>query len=533
MARLAWFFGIGLIVSLWHCANPIAPTGGPKDEDPPKIDSTRSTPNYQTNFTKQPITLTFDEWLKLDKPNQIVVSPPMRKKPTFTQRGKSIHIEWPEEENLLDSVTYTINFGDAIKDITEGNTLKDYRFVFATGPVLDSGRVEATITDALTLQPLENITVMLYVNTDDSIVYKEPPYYFAKTDKQGHCIIENIRPGKFKVFALEDGNQNYLFDNVNEKVGFQDSIIAVNDTVISRIHLKVFQQLLPYKVVRRRLYQNLAQLTFNRSPRDLYLESEYQPPVIEQELDTLRFWLDDSVPNPWTFYLTDSVAFRDTSVLYRDSTSLFEMALKIEGSENTTGLPAATPWKIKFNQPILHIDTNLIQVFTDDTLALPVHAAWDIDSTAPGTLTGMFGWKPDTKYRAQLLPGAIEGWTSSQKDTIGPKLRTAKTEDLANLVIQTDSLSPQMHYVVQLLSKETVIKESMIFGVRAQEINWKGLKPAEYELRIIADENANGVWDPGDYLKHRAPEKVQIQPIQNLRANWDLEIRFNWKSSGI
>lgn len=533
MSRLAWIIGIGLLLCLWHCANPIAPTGGPKDEDPPRIDSTRSTPNYQTNFTKQPITLTFDEWLKLDKPNQIVVSPPMRKKPTFTQRGKSIHIEWPEEENLIDSVTYTINFGDAIKDITEGNTLKDYRFVFATGPVLDSGRVEATITDALTLLPLENITVMLYVNTDDSIVYKEPPYYFAKTDKQGHCIIENIRPGRFKVFALEDGNQNYLFDNVNEKIGFQDSTIFVTDTSMTSIHLKVFQELLPYKAVRRRLYQNLAQLTFNRSPRDLHLESSYQPPVMEQDLDTLRLWLDNSVPDPWTFYLTDSVNFRDTLVLYQDSTSRYELPVKLEGSANTTGQTAAAPWEIQFNQPIQMIDTALIQVQVDDSLATAINVSWNVDTATPGVLVGTFGWKPDTKYRAQLLPGAIQGWIRLQEDTIQLNLRTAKTEDLANLVIQADSLDPLTHYLVQLMSKDNIIKQGKVYGVPTQEITWRGLKPAEYDLRIIADENANGVWDPGDYLKHRASEPVQIQPIQNLRANWDLEIRFNWKSSGL
>ena len=532
MMRLSVWFLVLLLLAICYCANPIAPTGGPKDVDPPKIDSAKSTPNYQTNFTKQPIVLTFDEWIKLDKPNQIVLSPPMRKKPNFVQRGKYIRVEWPEEEELLDSVTYTINFGDAIKDLNEGNTLKDFRFVFATGSVLDSARVTASITDVLTLEPLENITVMLYVTTSDSIVYQEPPYYFAKTNKEGTCLIENVRPGHYKVFALADGNQNYLFDNAGEKIGYLDSTIMVSDTQTARVSLKMFQELLPYKIIRRRLNQNVVHFTFNRSPNAIQLESAYQPPLIERQQDSLRLWLDADVPDPWLFYLIDTMGFRDTTNLYQDSTERMELPVALAGTLSTANHPAEFPWIWSFNQPVMALDTGLLQITLADSTHQPVPYVWVIDSSFTRNVNVKGDWKPDMKYEARLLPGALTGRAGAQTDTIQLTLRTAKVEDLANLIVEVDSLDPNKQYLAQLLTKDNVVREYRIAKKSQETISWRQLKPAEYILRIIADENANGVWDPGDYLRLRHPEPVQIQPIQDLRANWDLAVRFNWKSSG-
>ena len=111
------------LVLLESCATVIAPEGGPEDETPPQMDSLRSTPNFQTNFTKQRIELKFDEWVKLnDVFNQIVVSPPMDPSNyEVSLKGKTVRFDFKEEAILRENATYTINFGDAIQDLTQGN----------------------------------------------------------------------------------------------------------------------------------------------------------------------------------------------------------------------------------------------------------------------------------------------------------------------------------------------------------------------------------------------------------------------------
>ncbi|MEM9850056.1 MAG: Ig-like domain-containing protein, partial [Bacteroidota bacterium] len=133
---------------LIQCANPGTLTGGPKDEQPPRLDSLESTPNLQTNFEVQDIVLTFDEWIKLNNPfTQIVVSPPLDPKPEVSLKGKSVLIEFDETTELRANATYTINFGEAIQDLTEGNPAENLRFVFSTGDFIDSLEVSGQIKD--------------------------------------------------------------------------------------------------------------------------------------------------------------------------------------------------------------------------------------------------------------------------------------------------------------------------------------------------------------------------------------------------
>jgi len=165
-----------VLVFLSACASVSAPTGGPRDNVPPQLVVEKSTPNLQTSFTKQPIVLTFDEWVDLqDVYNQVVVSPPIEGSPDIRIRKKSVVFEFPEEARLKDSATYIVNFGEAVQDITEKNPAEDLRFVFSTGPYIDSLSLQVEIVDAFTGDPVEGVLVMLYDQLQDSVVYKELP----------------------------------------------------------------------------------------------------------------------------------------------------------------------------------------------------------------------------------------------------------------------------------------------------------------------------------------------------------------------
>ena len=210
-------------ILLWTCANVMAPTGGPRDEDPPVV--LRSTPpNYSPNYTGEQIRIYFDEFVTLTNlRQQLLVSPPLENDPEFRVRGRSIIIDI--EDELRENTTYNMFLGDAIRDITEGNAIPNFQFVFSTGDYVDSLSLGGKVIDAFTLEPVDGVSVMLYDSIYDSIPYKERPVYFAKTNKEGLFTISNMQGGEYLIFALVDNNANFLYDLPDEKIAFLDSLV--------------------------------------------------------------------------------------------------------------------------------------------------------------------------------------------------------------------------------------------------------------------------------------------------------------------
>lgn len=215
------------ILIFGRCANVGSLTGGLKDEEPPEV--VESSPeNYSIHFDKKRIEITFDEFIVLNNVNQeLVVSPPLKEKPEVRLKNKSILIDLNNE--LRDSTTYTLNFGEAIQDNNEGNPLSNFEFVFSTGNYLDSLSVGGSLLNAFDRKVIEeSVGVMLYDKLDDSVVYREIPVYIAKTDKKGNFRINNLKTGTYKIFALNDLNNNFLFDLPNESIAFADSFLNVD-----------------------------------------------------------------------------------------------------------------------------------------------------------------------------------------------------------------------------------------------------------------------------------------------------------------
>lgn len=223
-------------LGLYSCANQGSLTGGPKDEKPPVIVSSEPA-NFTTHFKSKVIEISFDEYFALkDIAKQLVLSPPMAKKPEFKVKGKTLEITL--KDSLLPDLTYAINFGDALVDLNEGNPIKNFQYVFSTGDRIDSLQVGGKVIQALDGKPAEDILVMLYNGTADSLPLKTIPLSISRTNKEGQFTVKNLASGSYKIFALKDGNTNYLFDQPTEAVAFLDSLItpsviinAVTDTL--------------------------------------------------------------------------------------------------------------------------------------------------------------------------------------------------------------------------------------------------------------------------------------------------------------
>ena len=173
------------------------------------------------------IVVTFNEYIALDKiTEKFMVSPPMDKKPEISVKGKNLVIVY--EDELKDSTTYTFYFQDAIKDLNEGNAINNYSFVFSTGPVIDSLSVTGNIYKAFDLNPPENTLVMLYSDLADSAFIKKIPDYISRADKNGYFRIDNVKEGRYRLYALVDADNSKNFNLADEEMAFIDSVLLIN-----------------------------------------------------------------------------------------------------------------------------------------------------------------------------------------------------------------------------------------------------------------------------------------------------------------
>lgn len=212
-----------LMIVVYSCASMGNPDGGPYDEEPPKF--VRSTPKpFAINSKEKKVTIEFDEFIKLEKAaEKVVVSPPQLEQPEIKASGRKVVVGLVD--SLRPNTTYTIDFADAIVDNNEGNPLGNYAFTFSTGTTIDTMEVSGTVLSASDLEPVKNIQVGLHSDLSDSAFMKKPFDRVSRTDSRGHFSIRGIAPSKYRIYALMDGNQNYLFDSKTEMIAFSDSII--------------------------------------------------------------------------------------------------------------------------------------------------------------------------------------------------------------------------------------------------------------------------------------------------------------------
>ncbi len=207
-----------LVCAIVSCARMGQPDGGWYDDDPPRIIA--STPaDGATGVTTQKITIQFDEYIKMTNATEkVIVSPPQLEMPEIKEAGKKIVVEL--KDSLKPNMTYTIDFSDAITDNNEGNPLGNYTFTFSTGEQIDTFEVAGNVLDASNLEPVKGIMVGLYNDLSDSAFKTKPLLRVSRTDGRGRFVIKGVAPGEYRVFALQDADGDYIFNQKSEMIAF-------------------------------------------------------------------------------------------------------------------------------------------------------------------------------------------------------------------------------------------------------------------------------------------------------------------------
>lgn len=510
-----------ILLGLIGCATVVRPSGGPKDETPPSV--LKSKPeNFSKLFTGQEIQITFDEFISLsDISNQLVISPPIENKPNVVLKGKTVRIHF--EDKLKEETTYTLNFGNAIKDFTEGNVLENYKFVFATGNVLDSLSVSGHVTDAYEGENTKGALVLLYKDNalyTDSVPYKNIPDYFSKTNADGLFEISNIAEGQYHIFALMDENSNYLYDINTEKIAFLDGLIQPADS--SSLALSVFQETNDI-VFLGGINSSYGQikLSFSKAPEQLDIQMKGEAlnliPDMRMPQDSIICWVNPEGVDSVQLYLKTNQNIIDTAKI-----SFRKFAAKIftpiyEGGRNLN--PSELP-KITADIPfdITENTINQIQLLEGDALV-----PFTIQKENDFSFQIDFEKKEDKNYQLKCYPEAFRDIFGNTNDSLSFEFRTGLANEFANLQISLEHNNKSAKIVELLNNKKVLIKKLEIRDEKT--VSFDMLTPGSYMIRIIEDLNENHKWDSGNYLDKLQAEKVYYfgQEIK-LRANWDFEI---------
>lgn len=558
-----------VFLTMFGCAQQVAPTGGAKDVAPPKILSELPS-NLSTDFKAHEIVISFDEFIQLKSASdQIVISPPMLKSPTYQLKKKSLVIKF--EQELAKETTYTINFGEAIRDNNEGNILKNYTYVFSTGSHLDSMQVKGKLTDAISGEAIENALVMLYKQNIDSLPLDTIPDYFTRSLADGSYYIKHVANRPYKVFALKDENTNYKFDVPEEQIGFLDSLILpflppvsvvpdslAPDSTEARpeiapapsYEMQMFVEEDTTQFLKKSYCDYFGKLVFvyNRPVGKLSVnldgvvfKSQWVLKDFSENRDSITVWTTGVVPDTMMLILNADQSLLDTVELVMkprkdeiesasktkrkargkqvEKFALSAKSLPPKGRSPKPEMPVTVDW----NHPIVGTHLSKLKLYEDS-----IRVMYDIVSTdtALRKFDLNFPWKKDARYQVLILDSAFTDIYGLWNDTVDFSFVATDKKSFGELSLNI-SEQPTNQLVVEILNQFKNVVDKKAINKKGI-VQFVGLDPGKYAIRVTNDLNSNGRWDSGRYSLKLQPEPIKtIEHEAEIRANWDLELEWN------
>lgn len=579
-------YGMLLLTVIYSCANIGSPNGGPYDETPPKFVSSTPVPN-QINYTGKKIEILFDELIQIEKPSEnVIITPPQMELPVIRSAGKKAVIEL--KDTLKPNTTYTIDFTNSISDNNEKNVFENFSFAFSTGDIIDTLEVSGVLLNAENLEPMPGITIGLHNNLEDSAFVKLPFVRSSRTNDKGQFTIRNITPGTYHIFALNDVNRDYKFDQPGEDIAFLDSVIVPSFELTTRqdttwkdsltidtirtvgytrffpdnIELRLFKEKFErqYMVKPERPDEKYFTLRFNTKldtvpvPVPINFTPEDSTWYFVQQTEggtAVNYWLADStVWKQDTLQVQVSYPKSDSLNILRPQTDTVQLVLRRRPAEKKKkkkkdepdpivflGMQVDAPSSmdlfdtisVTFNEPVLDINKEMF--FLDqkiDTVWNTVDFDFFPDSTNSLNYFIRRPWKYGEEYRIEVDSAAIHSLYGKWNDFFTGEFKIKKEDEYGYLYLNINGVDTTA-FVELLSSGDAPVRKAK---VKDGGVLFMDLKPDKYYARIVIDTNGNGVWDTGNYIEKRQPEEVYYSPkMYEIMQNWQVEETWNVNST--
>lgn len=583
---LGSLFVVAAALLLAACASIGRPEGGPRDMTPPVVVSSTPAPG-SVNVSNGRIDIVFDENITLDDPmNKIVVSPPQKKQAQISSNGRRVRITL--RDTLRDSTTYTVDLADAVRDLNEGNILDGLAIDFSTGPSIDTLMISGIVFEGRTLEPAQGMIVGVYSTpVADTALTTLPMDRITKTNALGRFTIRNLKPGSYRVFAINDLNHDFHWDR-SEDIAFLDRDISpstmaveVTDTFTDAAG----NDSLVTRPATRFLPDDILLTWFNENYKPLYLVKHERPDArrltlemsthsdslpqltllntvragarLDREavlqsspgLDSLTYWLrDTTLIGSDTLKIAARYLHTDTldNITFTTDTLTFALRQpkkKKKRDEETDSVPKLEfvnigissrqpqdlniPLLFETSAPTASIDSAGFRIEElVDSVWMPVAARIPSppDSLQPMRLLTEMTWKPKTKYRVTIDSLAVTDIYGNHNRPFVQEVSTHAIEDYAAIFFNIGDLGPDSAIVELLSSDKPVRLEPVRNGVATFEY----VTPGAYYARLFIDRNQNGRWDTGSVADTVQPEDVfYFSKKLNLKKNWDVEQQWN------
>ncbi|WP_162428093.1 Ig-like domain-containing protein [Pontibacter pudoricolor] len=519
------------VIALASCASVSSPEGGPKDTTPPTLVS--STPaDQQLNVSTKTISLKFDEEVQQNNlQKELLITPYTDNKYRIKMDDEVLILTF--DKPLQDSTTYTFNFRNGIADIKEKTVAKGLKLSFSTGSFIDTSRVTGQVLKLMTQEPEADAIVALYPAEDTMNIRKSRPYYQTQADAQGQFSFENIREGNYRIYALQDKNNNTLYDNEGERIGFlKDPITIKADSQKVTLQTFIIDTKKPIALQRQKMVDRFT-ITYSEGLEKINAVTATRKDTIYHKtlpdgktvelfknpkftggkalvaavdssgnntLDTIQVDFGQDYTQRIKGAEIKDINKKNANTLYRPGQKLtieLQAQVTIKGkSPVTIQSDTATSIVLKYPEEI-----KLDKTATELTITIPKLS----NRQAPYTIV---------LDSTQIVP--MQG-----KPLSFPTLNFTIGENKGTGSVQGTIATTAKSFIVQLLdSNYKVVKESK----NTRSFKFQNMEPGVYNIRVLVDENNNGQWDKGTATFDREPERVYMYPNKvEIRANWELE----------
>lgn len=520
-----------------RCAQVAPLTGGARDTSAPKL--LEAIPQISSlNFKSNIIVLRFDEYIQLkDVKNQLLVSPSLKTEPEISTEGKKLKILINPEE-LQPNTTYRIYLGAAIADMTEGNVISNFQYIFSTGSHIDSLQIKGTITEAINNRTATDVLVGLYniSNLKDSAIYKSRPDYITKSNSDGKYTFTNLPENKFKLIAFGDKNKNNVYDPESEKIGFaQLPVTLKKDTALD---IKIFQEsttrlfikktTVPYYGALNVIYNRKS--IFNARPlknKEAALITEAEP---GKEKDTLTFYYHQ-LKDTLSLIIYDKLSQHTDTVLavLPKFNSNRKKILQIASTPTNKLLPVNVPLQLTFLNKIDTVKTDLSKIhltYVKDLTTIKEPVILKFNTPIKASITNKLNEGID--YKLKIDTAAFFDLSGRYNDSVNIGFKLQNRTELGKLSLKL-LLNTKQAYIIQLINdKEQVADEKFLnlslSSSNSVTLDFTDVTVGAYSIKVIYDDNENKKWDAGSYLKNKQSEKVFISSKQiKILSDWEME----------
>ncbi|GEM_PF-554103 len=550
-----------------RCANPSTINGGPQDTIPPVLLETIP-PNGQLNFSGETIQLLFSEDINTDKLKQeLIITPFFENEFKFIAKKRSLTLEF--ENRFPDSTTFILNFADGVGDLNENNPVVNLKYAFSTGQFIDSLTLKGYVYDLLSNEPAEKYLISMY-DQDTSSVFEHKPTYFAYADEEGLFTIENIKSGRYHIYAIDDKNKNLLLEPLEEKHGLLTDTLSLDSTVVSIEIPVLLQDASELSLVRTRSQANRFDIRYSKHIYDYSLLPLDTNTILHDrsyvdDQSTIRFYpktIEESDSTGYIITVYDSLgtSVTDTTYVLFQGTSgridPFEVSLKGSHSEtlDSINFHATVSKPIKIIDPVqfqLLVDTLVLPIDLDSTInfttnsitsevrfALPSYYDYVntyLDSTSKILNADTLKLAEDSIYadtvkyfdsikRDRYTISFKRGWLYSiEKDTaVATSLNLTKPVVGDVGLVRGNIYTTHKSYFVELITDKRNVVKTLNTPGETYEI--PDIPPGSYSIRVRIDTNEDGIYSYGNIRRHLAPEPIFfMEESFEVRANWELE----------